>query len=137
MGSVTCRSIVGFWLVLELVLGTWSPYFSLNFTEFLHINSIWSLVFLVIMHYNRFFIKLFLLILRESGRRGREKHRLESKTSISGLQHASYLGSSPHVPWLGIKQITFWCTGHCQPTEPPQPGHRDFLFLKNLVLHIL
>lgn len=30
------------------------------------------------------------MILRERGRRGREKDRLESKTSISGLLHASY-----------------------------------------------
>lgn len=116
-----------------------SPYFSLNFTEFLHINSIWSLIYfiLVIKHYNKFFIKIFLLILRERGRRGREKDQLESETSISGLLHASYLGLSLHVPWLGIKQATFWCTGQSQPTEPHQPGHRNFLFLKNRVLYFL
>ena len=57
-------------------------------------------------HFNLFFLRFYLFISRERGWEG-ENHQC-------CLSCAPHQGPGPqprHVPWLGIKSVTFWFTG--------------------------
>ena len=63
-----------------------------------------------------YFLKiLFIYIQRdEKGEREGEKHPCVRETSIAWLSHTPNWGPGPqprHVPWWGIKLVTFWFTG--------------------------
>ena len=64
----------------------------------------------------------YLFIFREKRRgveRKGEKHRCEKDTLIGCLSHAAIWGPR-HVPWLGIKTVTFRFAGQC-PTHRASP----------------
>ena len=110
-------------MVPSKILGSWEfqTFFSLR--HFLQSRS-WL-----------FFILRF--IFREKGREGEregEKHQSVRETLIGCLLHAPNWGSGlqpRHMPWPGIKLVTFWFTGQCSIHwgTPARPRPRPWLFL--------
>ena len=100
-----CFKSLSFWSLVRAALGNeYSPYLSPS-AQYLKGIIKWFFIFIKNIDKKRFY-------LFTSRERGREKER---ETSMCGcLLSSPYrgLGSQPrHVPWLGIKPVTFWFTG--------------------------